>query len=70
MRKKLIPEEKRSIIIGIKVKPEVKEKLTYLSEAEATKLSTYINNILEEHIKTVTKICKIDWNKIKSENET
>lgn len=64
MRKKLNTQEKRSVFIGIKVRQEVKEKLIYLSGAEQTQLSTYINNILENHIKIITNIGKVDWDKV------
>lgn len=64
MRNKLNPKEKRSVITGIKVKPDVEEKLIYLSEADLTQLSTYINNILENHIKIITNIGKVDGDKV------
>lgn len=64
MRKKLDKETKRSEIIAIKVKPDVKAKINYLSEMQATKMSTYINDILEEHIRMTTKLHKIDWSEI------
>ena len=63
MRKKINTEEKRSVIIGIKVKQETKDKVKYLSEAEAETISTYINRILEAHIETYTKLHKINWKK-------
>lgn len=63
MRKKLTAEDKRSIIIGIKVKPAIKEKLQWLSKRDATQMSTYVNNILERHVEQLTSIYKIDWDK-------
>lgn len=44
------PKEKRSHIIGVKVDEETKEKLNYLAEIEDQKMSTYIYNLLLQHI--------------------
>lgn len=63
MRKKIEPNKKRSVIIGIKVKQETKEKIKYLSEVEAEPISTYINRILENHIEAHTKLHRINWEK-------
>ena len=68
MRKKLDKETKRSKIIGIKVKPETHKKLKYLAEIDATPVSTYINEILENHITSATKIHKLNWEEILREN--
>lgn len=64
MRKKLDQETKRSKIIGIKVKPETHRKLKYLAEIDAAPVSTYINEILENHISSATKIHKLNWEEI------
>lgn len=64
MRKRLNAEEKRSVIIGIKVKEETKEKIKYLSEVEDQGMSTYINKILEDHITERTRFGGIDWKTI------
>lgn len=42
--------EKRSIIIGIKVDITTKKKLEFLADYEKTPLSTYIYNQLSKHI--------------------
>lgn len=42
--------EKRSIIIGIKVDITTKKKLEFLADYEKTPLSTYIYNQLNKHI--------------------
>ena len=69
MRKKLSTEDKRTEIIGIKVKKDVKEKIKYLSERDITQMSTYINKILETHIEQHTKIHNINWDEIFNERE-
>ena len=69
MRKKLPVEEKRSIIIGIKVKPETRKKLEWIAKREATSLSTYIDEQLCEHIEKYLKYNHIEWNKIPEEEK-
>ena len=49
MRRKMTETEKRSIIIGIKVKPETRSKIEWIANREATKLSTYLDELLKEH---------------------
>lgn len=67
MRKRLNAEEKRSVIIGIKVKKEIKEKIQYLSEVDDIGMSTYINKILENHIESITKLTPINWEEVLKE---
>lgn len=50
MMPKKPPEEKRSHIIGVKVDEETKEKINYLAGMNGKKASTYIYNILRNHI--------------------
>ena len=69
MRKKLTPEEKRSNIIGIKVKIETRQQLEWIAKREATRLSTYIDEQLKEHIVTYFKFNHIDWNKLSDEEK-
>lgn len=64
MRKRLNEKEKRSVIIGIKVKKELKDKIQYLSEVDDIGMSSYINKILENHIENITKLTPINWNEI------
>lgn len=64
MRKRLNENDKRSVIIGIKVRPDIKAKIQYLSEAEDEGMSTYINRILENHIRNRTKFENIKWEDI------
>lgn len=61
MRRKMNEKEKRAVILGIKVKPEIKEKIKYIANREATTISTYINNKLNEEIEKYFQIAKIDW---------
>lgn len=70
MRKKLSSEEKRSNIIGIKVKPETRQQLEWIAEREATKLSTYINGLLKDHVETYFKHAHINWDDIPEEEKT
>ncbi|MBQ7769335.1 MAG: hypothetical protein IJ403_10725 [Oscillospiraceae bacterium] len=67
MRRKMTSEEKRSIIIGIKVKPETRYKIEWIANREATKLSTYLDNWLKDHIETYFKYNHIEWDKLTDE---
>lgn len=64
MRKKLPHDEKRSNIIGIKVKPETKRKLAYIAKREGTQISTYIDTQLVKHVDQYLQIAHIDWDKL------
>lgn len=44
------PKEKRSLMIGVKVDEETKIKINYLAEMKGEKASTYIFNLLKNHI--------------------
>lgn len=50
MMPKKPPKEKRSYLIGVKVDEVTREKLKYLAESKAEKMSTYIYNLLIKHI--------------------
>lgn len=67
MRKKLPDGEKRSNIIGVKVKPETRQKLEWIADREKTKLSTYIDEQLRIHIETYLKYNHIDWDNMTDE---
>ncbi len=67
MRKRLEATEKRSTIIGIKVKQETREKLQYIAEREGMTLSTWINSKLTEEINKYFSYAKIEWEKIPTE---
>lgn len=69
MRQKLDEDNKRSKIIGVKVKPRIAQQLKYLSEAEDIKISSYINILLETHIEETTKLKKINWDEELKEKE-
>lgn len=51
MMPKKAPEKKRSIVIGVKVDQTTKEKIKYLAGMNEEKISTYIYNLLQNHIK-------------------
>lgn len=69
MRRKLSHEEKRSNIIGIKVKPETKRKLTYIAKREGTQLSTYVDTELVKLIDQYFRIAHIDWENLPEEEK-
>ena len=50
MMPKKDPKIKRSIVIGVKVDTNTKEKIDYLAGMNGTKASTYIYNLLVKHI--------------------
>ena len=50
MMPKKSPKEKRSIVIGVKVDEETKEKIDYLAGMKGEWTSTYIYNLLKSHI--------------------
>lgn len=50
MMPKKLPEDKRSIVIGVKVDTTTKEKIEYLAGMNDKKVSTYIYNLLTKHI--------------------
>lgn len=64
MRKKLQKSEKRSQIIGIKVKEETRKQLKFIANREATQLSTYIDSLLVKHINEYFSHAHIDWNSL------
>lgn len=69
MRKKLADGQKRSNIIGVKVKPETRQKLEYIARREATKLSSYIDELLNEHIKDYFSHAHINWDELSQEEK-
>ena len=67
MRKKLPIDEKRSSIIGVKVKPETRAQLEYIAAREAEKLSTHIDRILKAHIQQYFSTYRIKWDELTPE---
>lgn len=63
MRRKLNYDEKRSVIIGVKVTPKVRKQIEYLSGREAESISTYIEKLIKQRIDQFTKDTKTDWDK-------
>lgn len=50
MMPKKAPEDKRSIVVGVKVDEETKTKISYLAGMKGEHTSTYIYNLLKKHI--------------------
>lgn len=50
MMPKKDPEVKRSYMIGVKVDISTKEKIEYLAGMKGDKTSTYIFNLIQNHI--------------------
>lgn len=50
MMPKKSPEKKRSLMIGVKVDQNTKEKIEYLASMKGDKTSTYIYNLVQKHI--------------------
>ena len=67
MRRKMEKDEKRSKQIGIKVQIKTRQQLEYIADREQCTLSTLIDNIIKDYIKTYFRIGKIDWEKIPPE---
>lgn len=67
MRKKLNKDEKRTKIIGIKVKNETNEKIKYIADREKLKVSTYIDDLLVKHIEEYFSHAHINWDKLTEE---
>ena len=70
MRPKVDEQVKRGTIIGVKTDKLTKAKIEYIAGAEGVKTSTYIFNLITEHINQYTKMTKIKWDEeLKLENE-
>ena len=69
MRKKLPIDEKRSKIIGIKVKEETRQQLQYIADREGHTLSTCIDIILRKQIEEYFELQKIDWDTLPLEEK-
>lgn len=69
MRKKLPIDEKRSKIIGVKVKEETRQQLQYIADREGTPLSTYIDIILRKQIEEYFELHKINWDALPPEEK-
>lgn len=69
MRKKLPLDEKRSKIIGVKVKEETRQQLQYIADREGHPLSTCIDIILRKQIEEYFELHKIDWDALPLEEK-
>lgn len=61
MRPKVDEKAKRGTIIGIKVDKTTKAKIEYIAAADGTPVSTYLFNLITEHIEQYTKMTKTNW---------
>ena len=61
------PEERRSHIIGVKVDEETKTKLQFLADIEDKKMSTYIYNLLIQHIENKEPFLTKEMEQMKAE---
>lgn len=69
MRKKISEVEKRSKIIGIKVKEETRQKIKFIANRECTQLSTYIDSLLVKHINEYLSHAHINWDTLTEEEK-
>ena len=67
MMPKKTPKDRRSHIIGVKVDEETKSKLKFLADIEDQKMSTYIYNLLIQHIKNKEPFLTKEMEKVKRE---
>ena len=61
MRPKIDEKMKRGTIIGIKADKITKAKIDYIAGAAGEPTSTYLFNLITEHIKQYTQMTKIKW---------
>lgn len=61
MRPRVEAEAKRGTIIGIKVDKATKAKIDYIASAAGDTTSTYLFNLITEHIDQYTRMTKINW---------
>lgn len=64
MRKKLPSDKKRRILIGCKVDEKTKKQIDYIAEANGDTTSTYIFNLISDHIAQYTKMTRINWDDV------
>lgn len=61
MRAKVSENEKRGTIIGIKVDKMTKAKIEYIAKADGKPTSTYLFNLITEHIDQYTRMTRTKW---------
>ena len=61
MRPKVKEENKRASIIGIKVDKLTKAKIEYIAKASGDPTSTYLFNLITDHIEQYTRMTKTNW---------
>lgn len=63
MRPKVSEDKKRTSLIGIKIDKLTKAKIEYIAAASGDKTSTYLFNLITEHIDQYTRMTKTNWDK-------
>lgn len=61
MRPRIDEKSKRGTIIGIKSDKTTKAKIDYIAGAAGEPTSTYLFNLITEHIDQYTRMTKIKW---------
>lgn len=70
MMPKKSAKEKRSYIIAVKVDEETRVKINYLAGMKGDKNSTYIYNLLKEHISAKEPWISKEINELRKEEDT
>lgn len=61
MRPKVSESTKRGTIIGIKADKLTKAKIDYIARAAGETTSTYLFNLMTQHIDQYTRMTKTNW---------
>lgn len=67
MRPRIEPEDKRTVIIGIKTKEVTKKRIKWISERDGRPMSSQINMILESYIENYLRDHGISYTEIDEE---
>ena len=68
MMPKKRPEDRRSHIIGVKVDEDTKNKLKFLADMEVQGMSTYIYNLLIQHIANKEPFLTKEMERVKTDD--
>lgn len=69
MRPRIEPENKRTVIIGIKTKEITKKRIKWISDRDGRPMSSQINMILEEYIEKYLKDNNLKYEDIETDEE-
>lgn len=61
MRPRVEDKARRTTIIGIKADKTTKQKIDYIARAAGEPTSTYLFNLITEHIDQYTRMTKTNW---------